>query len=173
MPGRPKTRAKRLAAMAEAAAASPYTHTEICNQIIDELRVISREEWFAIAKYGKPGGPGFSPMYQLQTRIRDNPLTFIPELMAVFLDDAGKLLQRIIPWPETGWKVSPRAASPYRGFVAHGALDMHPYRTLEPVVDMLDRDITEFGLEAAQTLWTSQKLVRLCLEDFNYGKSNQ
>jgi hypothetical protein len=149
----------------------PNRHDEICNKIIDEMRVMSREEWFKIAKLGKTGAPGFSPMRQLQFKIRDNPLTIIPEITGIFRTPAGKILQRIIPWPSPGWTLALKQTRAW-GYAIKAALDLHPYRTIDPVVDELDHRMAEYGEQHPYTLAISRKLCSLCLKDFNYDHIN-
>lgn len=145
----------------------PQLHTEICNKIIHEMRVISREEWFAIGKKGKPGAIGFSPMRQLQSKIRDQPLTFPPELTGIFRV-AGNIVQRVIDWPSPGWPVRVRqSVSTGWGF---GGGNLHPYRLIDPVLDELDWRMEEYGEADPRTHETARRLVHLCLVELHQGK---
>lgn len=130
-------------------------HDDTVNAILDEMAVVSREEWFEIARRAEVGA-GFNPMRQLQLKIRHNPLNFGPALIAIIFQ-TKEVLERVIPWPKSKWPL----AQEYQpaGFIASKGIDMFPYQTLDPYVDNLDRAIDEHGLKDARTVHAARLLV--------------
>lgn len=137
---------------------------------MSEMRIVSRVEWFAIASRNRPGVPGFSPMWQLQWKIRNNPLTFAVELMGVFRTTEGSIVERIIPWPPSKWRIGKTKLN-FRGQVARKGMDLHPYRIIDPIMDELEDHMARYGEDHEYTITTARKLLRVCLKDFGYGQA--
>lgn len=138
---------------------------ETCDLIIDEMRVISREEWFEIARTQRSVGAGFSPMNQLQTKIRRSPLTFPPFLIGVFKEPKGTVFERVLNWfRPKGWEVQPDHSA-RGGWPSKWGVDLQPWNKIDPIMDEWDElekkyDPTSFKIRAVV-----RKLLDLCYEE--------
>ena len=135
------------------------TPQECVDAILDEMESLTRAEWMDIARRSKPGAVGFSPMRQLQQKIRDNPIHFGPSLLAFLVAPIGGAFERLIPWPKPAWKVT-------RQYTPSGWMrfkDYYPYRKIDPILDELEARMDEHGAAHALVQQTSRRLIDECL----------
>lgn len=135
----------------------------LADRVMDDMRLLTREEWFEIARKAGQGGFGFGPVRQLQLRIRDRPITFGPQLFAIFVN-ATEVLYRQLPWPKPqGWRIAKRWQN--SGWAKKKGLDPEPYRAIDPLLDEWDRVEAEKGPESPATKRIVAQLIHLCLHE--------
>ena len=132
--------------------------------ILKEINVLSREELMEIAFMAGQGGAGFSPMTQLQLKIRHNPLTFGPELVGLFRSPEGEIYERDIQWPM--FKKKAKEWKPQENGWTY-KYDWQPYLSIDPMMDEWDRLEDEHGPNHPDIARIVRKLLNRCLKEYD------
>lgn len=136
---------------------------------MDEMRLLSREEWYNIGRKARKDA-GCGPMRQLQLKIRRRPLSLGPQLVGIFRNAAGEVFDRLLNWPAPkGWRLAKEWIGPINiGFVAKYGVGVSAQERIDPLLDDWDMCEEMYGPDTPHTRRVVRKLIEVCLVDMNY-----